>query len=247
MSVEKLEFLIHFLCPYSQRVLYAAAFKGIESTITEVDLANKADWLLEVNPLGSAPAAKAHLADGRTYNLTESTTITHYLDSFPGKSMFPAEADGSVLPVTRAVCDGRIHLYAGRFGLAYNFYMNEATAEHVQKFKDILREINTRLSSGFFMDDVFGRSEITFTDIMLLPHLERFVAYQDGPLSPVWEGEDFSNILRWYNRIFEEPWAQKYKANVQQLKVIAQLQQAGQWKGLKLPASKQDSVEAYLS
>mmetsp|Transcript_11211 Transcript_11211/g.22054 ORF Transcript_11211/g.22054 Transcript_11211/m.22054 type:complete len:248 (+) Transcript_11211:38-781(+) len=247
MSADSVELIIHYLCPYAQRALYSLAFKNIEATITEVDLSDKAEWFLAVNPQGKVPSARVTRADGRVVPLFESLTISHYFDTFPGKSMFPAGPDGKVTTLTRAVCDAQTQYISNKFMALYTFYKPEVTEEQVQGAKAAIREINAQLGSGFFMDSILGTSEYTFTDIMVLPFIERLVALKDTHLAALWGGEDFSNILRWHDQLFAESWAQRFKANTDYLNLTFALNKLGKNRGLKLPLSRYESVEAYES
>jgi glutathione S-transferase len=190
----RVELIVHPLCTFAQRALYTKAYKNLDIEVLEVELVNKVDWFLAVNPQGRIPSARVTKADGRQVNLFESLTIMHYLDSFPGRSLIPEEADGSVSPLTRAACDAQAQYITGKFMGLYNFYEPEPTAEQVQSFKAVMLEVNAIIGSGFTMDSILGTSQITFTDIAILPFIERFVAYKEEALSLVWGGEDFSNI-----------------------------------------------------
>mmetsp|Transcript_11213 Transcript_11213/g.22060 ORF Transcript_11213/g.22060 Transcript_11213/m.22060 type:complete len:248 (+) Transcript_11213:38-781(+) len=247
MSADSVELIIHYLCPYAQRALYSLAFKNIEATITEVDLSEKAEWFLAVNPQGRTPSARVTRADGRIINLFESLTIAHYFDTFPGKSMFPAGPDGKVTTLTRAVCDAQTQYISSKFVGLHSFYISEVTEAQVQGAKAAIREINAQLGSGFFMDSILGTSEYTFTDIMVLPLIERLVASKDTHLAALWGGEDFSNILRWHDQLFAESWAQRFKANTHYLSTAFNISKRGKYHEYKLPLSRYESVEAYES
>jgi glutathione S-transferase len=243
--VARVELIVHPLCPFAHRALYTKAFKNLDIEVLEVELVNKVDWFLAVNPQGKVPSARVTKADGRHINLFESLTIMHYLDSFPGRSLIPEEADGTVSPLTRAACDAQAQYIAGKFMGIYNFYKPEPTAEQVQSFKTAMREVNAIIGSGFTMDSILGTSQITFTDIAILPFIERFVAYKEAALSEVWEGEDFSNIQHFYDRIFAESWTHQYKADPAYLRMIVSLAKLGKHPGLKLPITRYESLEAY--
>jgi glutathione S-transferase len=241
----RVELIVHPLCPYAQRALYTKAFKSLDIEVLEVDLVNKVDWFLAVNPQGKVPSARVTKADGRQVNLFESLTIMHYLDSFPGRSLIPEEADGSVSPLTRAACDAQAQYITGKFMGLYNFYEPEPTAEQVQSVKAAIREVNAVIGSGYTMDSILGTSQITFTDIAILPFIERLVAYKDDALSQVWEGEDFSNIQHYHDKIFAESWTHQHKADPAYLNKIISFAKSGRHKGLKLPITRYESIEAY--
>jgi len=80
------------LCPYAHQVRIVLAEKGIVAEIVEVDLDNKADELMELNPYGTVPT----LVD-RDLVLYQSGIILEYLEErFPHPPLMP------VYPVARA-------------------------------------------------------------------------------------------------------------------------------------------------
>jgi glutathione S-transferase len=76
-------------CPYCARVRIALAEKGVEAERIEVDLADRPQWLLELNPpVGRVPV----LDDG--FTLPESEVIMAYLDErYPERPLLPASLD----------------------------------------------------------------------------------------------------------------------------------------------------------
>ena len=71
-------------CPYCARVRIALAEKGIDYESVQVDLANRPQWLLELNP----PRGRVPVLDG----LPESEVIMEYLDEqFPETPLLPAD------------------------------------------------------------------------------------------------------------------------------------------------------------
>lgn len=46
----------HRYCPYVQRFWIAAQAKGLPLTWSEIDLANKPPWILELSPMGKVPS-----------------------------------------------------------------------------------------------------------------------------------------------------------------------------------------------
>ncbi len=80
-------------CPYAQRTRLILHEKGVDFELTEIDLAEKPDWLPEVSPYGKVPAI-VH-GDVRVY---ESSIINEYLDeAFPEPAMMPADSAGRAL------------------------------------------------------------------------------------------------------------------------------------------------------
>ena len=96
-------------CPYCARVRIALAEKGIEHEAVVVDLANRPDWLIELNPPnGRVPV----LDDG--FVLPESEVIMAYLDErYPDRPLLPAD------PVARARARLLVHQFDDSLGSDY--------------------------------------------------------------------------------------------------------------------------------
>ena len=76
-----------YLCPYCARVRIALAEKGLEVETVQVDLSNRPDWLLELNP----PNGRVPVLDG----LPESEVIMELLEEVhPAPPLLPADARG---------------------------------------------------------------------------------------------------------------------------------------------------------
>jgi glutathione S-transferase len=77
-------------CPYCARVRIALAEKGLEYERVEVDLRDRPQWLLELNPPdGRVPV----LDDG--FTLPESEVIMEYLEEcYPQHALLPADLKG---------------------------------------------------------------------------------------------------------------------------------------------------------
>jgi glutathione S-transferase len=74
-------------CPYCARVRIALAEKGLEAERVEVDLANRPQWLLELNP----PAGRVPVLDDG-FTLPESEVILAYLEErYPERPLLPAD------------------------------------------------------------------------------------------------------------------------------------------------------------
>jgi len=73
-------------CPYCARVRIALAEKGLEPEVVEVDLSDRPEWLLELNP----PAGRVPVIDDG-FTLPESEVIMEYLDDrYPERPLLPA-------------------------------------------------------------------------------------------------------------------------------------------------------------
>ena len=71
-------------CPYCARVRIALAEKGLDHETVAVDLANRPQWLLELNP----PRGRVPVLDG----LPESEVIMEYLEErYPEPPLLPSD------------------------------------------------------------------------------------------------------------------------------------------------------------
>lgn len=77
-------------CPYCARVRIALHEKGIEYETVEIDLANRPQWVIDLNPpRGAVPV----LDEG--FTLPESAVIMGYLeDRYPERPLLPADPAG---------------------------------------------------------------------------------------------------------------------------------------------------------
>ncbi|CAG9329553.1 unnamed protein product [Blepharisma stoltei] len=238
---ERMQLIIHYLCPYAQRALYALAYKGIQCEITEADLVNKLSFLLEVNPLGKVPSLRV-VQDGKEYHLSDSACVAEYFDSFPGPALYPRRPDGSINPLEKALIDIKVKLVSDALpATLFPHFRATGTPEQIEAAKKILRTINELVEGGgFLMAKDLGRNEFTLADLILLPFVERIVAWKDQFWSHLVEGEDFSNLWAWFDRIMQEPWAQRFR--IQQRRLInnmTRLRSPG-YEGLELPVTNYD-------
>jgi glutathione S-transferase len=96
-------------CPYCARVRLALAEKQLDYETVEVDLGNRPQWLLELNPPhGRVPV----LDDG--FTLPESEVIMAYLDErYPEHPLLPSD------PVERAQARLLVHRFDESLGTDY--------------------------------------------------------------------------------------------------------------------------------
>ena len=75
------------VCPYAHRTRLVLMHKGVDFSLTEIDLSNKPDWFAEVSPYGKVPSIRH---DGRI--VYESAIINEYLDeAFPEPALMPTD------------------------------------------------------------------------------------------------------------------------------------------------------------
>jgi glutathione S-transferase len=93
-----LHLISHALCPYAQRAAIALTEKGVSFRRTDIDLANKPDWFLELSPLGKTPVVVVETGEA----IFESAVILEYIEETQPRPMHPAD------PLERAMHRGWI-------------------------------------------------------------------------------------------------------------------------------------------
>ena len=177
-------------CPYAQRTRMALIEKGIEFSLTEVDLYNKPDWWKELSPYGKVPLIR-HNGD----IVFESRIINEYLEeAFPEPPLMPKDhmlkakariwidyCDSYFMPVLhRLIAD---HLDEEK--------QKENREIIKEKFQFWEHEGFRNMGDGPF----FMGSKVTLVDLHFMPFLERFPCYVDlwGAEIP----EDCTRLKRW--------------------------------------------------
>jgi len=74
-------------CPYAHRTRLALLEKGVDFTLTEIDLENKPEWFTDISPYNKVPVIK----HGKN-RIWESSIINEYLDEvFPAPPLMPTD------------------------------------------------------------------------------------------------------------------------------------------------------------
>ncbi len=96
-------------CPYCARVRIALAEKGVDHEVVAVDLGDRPQWLIELNP----PSGRVPVLDDG-FVLPESEVIMAYLDErYPEPSLLPAD------PGERARARLLVHRFDENLGADY--------------------------------------------------------------------------------------------------------------------------------
>jgi glutathione S-transferase len=96
-------------CPYCARVRIALAEKGIEHDVTQVDLSDRPQWLLDLNP----PYGRVPVLDG----FPESEVIMELIEELhPEPALLPAD------PAARARARVMVHRFDANLGDDYYAY-----------------------------------------------------------------------------------------------------------------------------
>lgn len=177
-------------CPYAQRTRMMLIEKGIDYTLTEVDLYNRPDWWKELSPHGKVPLLR-HNGD----IVYESRIINEYLEEvFPEPPLLPKDlmrrakariwidyADTYLLPA--------LHKLIADSGDEEKQAENKKVVS--EKFLFLEHEGLRKLGDGPF----FLGEDISLVDLQFMPFIERFPCYQElwGASMP----EECTRLRKW--------------------------------------------------
>ena len=166
----ELEIISSSTCPFAQRTRMALMEKGIDFTLTEIDLDDKPDWFWEISPYGKVPVIR--------HNGTvvfESAVINEYLEEvFPDPPLLPRD------PAARAQARIWIDFANVRFTpQVYKLMLAqepERQAVHAEKLTEALLMMEHE-GLGKLSDGPYWLGEqVSLVDLSFLPHLQRFCA-----------------------------------------------------------------------
>lgn len=160
-------------CPYAQRTRMTLLEKGLQFTLTEIDLFNRPDWFRNVSPYGKVPVLRH---EGAT--IYESGIINQYLDErFPDPPLMPAS------PALRAQARIWMDYCETRFLTTVHKMMTAAAdagqrTDNASKLVEVLRFIEheglRKLGEGpYFLGD-----RVSLVDLQFSPFFERFGTYE---------------------------------------------------------------------
>ncbi|MDN3517398.1 glutathione S-transferase N-terminal domain-containing protein [Aquisalimonas lutea] len=172
-------------CPYSHRVRFVLAEKGIQAEIHNVDADAVPEDLMELNPYGGVPT----LVD-RDLCLYEPKIIVEYLDErFPHPPMMPVD------PVSRAKARlAQYRIERDWYGLLEDLEHGDKAAR--ERAARALREELIAADELFAQEEWFLSEERTVMDLALAPLLWRLARYGADP------GDDAPALRAYRERLF---------------------------------------------
>ncbi|MBW4444631.1 MAG: glutathione S-transferase family protein [Plectolyngbya sp. WJT66-NPBG17] len=127
-------------CPYAHRTRLVLAEKGIDFTLTEIDLQNKPDWFAQISRYGKVPAIKH--GDREVY---ESAIINEYLNEvFPKPPLLPNDLGKKA--IARIWIDYANTRFVSAFGKLLRGKDTEEQEQGRQALKDALHYIEQGLN-----------------------------------------------------------------------------------------------------
>lgn len=191
------------VCPFAQRTRILLAQKGIDFSLTEIDLTQpRPDWFLKLNPLGQVPVI---IHEGRVLN--ESSVINEYLDEvFPPPRVMPDDAYERAQ--SRILIDRVNRNFIPVF---YRVLMNQDPAQATALKDQILAEwrwldamLMRHNPDGVWLWDRFGMADITIAPFFLRWCLHTYYRHLEVP-----SGEGYARVRKWYDACVTHPLVQK--------------------------------------
>ena len=183
--------LISFdLCPFVQRSVITLLEKEIPFTRTNIDLANKPGWFLDISPLGKVPVLKIN---GNI--LFESAVINEYLDEITPPSMHPQD------PLQKAVNRAWIEYGSELSNLSFRMLITQdesVVEQSLQGLRDKFEFLEKNLTAEpFFNGAAFSLIDAAYAlvcirieyllkqviDNLIPPGCNRVLAWSDAILS----------------------------------------------------------------
>ncbi len=172
-------------CPYSHRVRFVLAEKGITADIHHIPADQVPEDLAEINPYGSLPT----LVD-RDLALYDTRIIVEYLDErFPHPPLMPVD------PVSRAKARLALHRIERDW---YTLLAELETGSRpvAERARRQLRESLVASDELFAVAEYFLNEELSVMDCAMLPLLWRLTRYGVEP------GEDAPALGEYADRMF---------------------------------------------
>lgn len=151
----KLHLMSHALCPYVQRAAISLSEKKVPFERTDIDLANKPDWFLDISPLGKTPVLSV---EGQS--IFESSAILEYLEDTQPNPLHPSD------PVERARHRGWIEFGSSTLNDIGGFYSArhaKTLDQKTQSIKQKFARLEGELGAGpYFAGDRFSLVDAVF-------------------------------------------------------------------------------------
>lgn len=167
---EKLRLFSMRFCPFAHRILLVLAAKDIPYHVANINLTDKPEWYLKLNPNGKVPALQLpeHASEPV---LTESIIIAEYLDEkYPQVKLFPSD------PLKKAETKLWIESFTPIIVTFYRLIYNQNTdADTDLLLNTIYTELGrfetelTKRATAYFSGDNVG-----IFDYAIWPWFERF-------------------------------------------------------------------------
>ena len=189
MNIELISF---DLCPFVQRSVITLLEKDIPFKRSNIDLANKPDWFLQISPLGKVPVLKI---DGNI--LFESAVINEYLDEVTPPSMHPED------PLQKAVNRAWIEFGSELSNLSFRMVITEdkdVVEQSLQALRDKFEFLDKNLNAAPF----FNGADFSLIDAAYAPVFIRIEYVLKQAIADVIP-PGCSRVLAWSDAILARP------------------------------------------
>jgi len=236
----RLQVFAHYLDPFSLRVLYALAFKYVNFELVEVNLANKSDEFLEVNPKGETPAVR-YWVGSTVHTLSGSKEIVNWVaDTFPGPPLYPLALDMTEDAEVRAKLVERMQVVETVASHYFLFMRGEPADNVYAEMRDALRLLNDKYLAGGrpFAHELVGyENRVSVGDILLLPFIERLDANRTLMHGKEVLAQDLGNVWAWLHRMNTQGWYAQYKQLPRYFQKVAEYHRSVPGGKLTLPVT----------
>ena len=156
----EIELISFDLCPFVQRSVITLLEKDIPFKRTNIDLADKPEWFLQISPLGKVPVLKI---DGNI--LFESAVINEYLDEITPPSMHPGD------PLQKALNRAWIEFGTELSNLSFKMVLTddeEIVAQSLEALQNKFEFLDKNLTTGpFFNGAAFSLIDAAYAPVFI--------------------------------------------------------------------------------
>lgn len=188
----EIELISFDLCPFVQRSVITLLEKEIPFKRTNIDLANKPEWFLNISPLGKVPVLRIN---GNI--LFESAVINEYLDEITPPSMHPQD------PLQKAVNRAWIEYGSELSNLSFRMLITQdesVVEQSLQGLKDKFEFLDKNLTAQpFFNGAAFSLIDAAYAPVFI--RMEYLLKQVIDDLVP----RGCSRVLAWSDAILSRP------------------------------------------
>ncbi|XP_032668047.1 pyrimidodiazepine synthase-like [Odontomachus brunneus] len=182
-------------CPFVHRIKLILSLKDVAYEIVNINLKNKPEWYLEINPKGTVPS----YIDSSGETLTDSLLIANFLDEkYPEPALYNEETKARDLELQ------------DHFTKIAIIFKNCLLEEDKRPLEEIVAEIMDYLDTyeqelNVRQTPFFGGSKPGMLDILIWPWVERAkvlpLIYKQ---STGFDKERFPNLMKWISEMKEQ-------------------------------------------
>ena len=188
----EIELISFDLCPFVQRSVITLLEKEIPFKRTNIDLANKPEWFLNISPLGKVPVLRIN---GNI--LFESAVINEYLDEITPPSMHPQD------PLQKAVNRAWIEYGSELSNLSFRMLITEdenVVEQSLQGLRDKFEFLDKNLTPRpFFNGAAFSLIDAAYAPVFI--RIEYLLKQVIDDVVP----RGCSKVLAWSDAILSRP------------------------------------------